>query len=58
LIDTDILSMFFRRHPGVTPRLAAYLTRYKKLDISIVTYYEIISGLKPFGCQQKNGCLP
>ena len=46
LIDTDILSMFLRNHPEVTVRFASYLARYKKMNISIITYYEIMSGLK------------
>lgn len=45
LIDTDILSMFFRNDPEVTARFASYLARHKKINISIITYYEIISGL-------------
>ena len=46
LIDTDMLSLFFKKHPNVTPRFAAYLAQYKTLNFSIVTYYEIVSGLK------------
>ncbi|MDM8542646.1 type II toxin-antitoxin system VapC family toxin [Desulfococcaceae bacterium HSG9] len=46
LLDTDILSLFFRNHPEVTSHFASYLTLYKKMNISIITYYEIISGLK------------
>ncbi len=46
LIDTDILTMFLRNHPEVTACFASYLARYKKMSISIITYYEIMSGLK------------
>ncbi len=46
LIDTDILSMFFRNFPEVTSRFSTYLAQHKKINISIITYYEIISGLK------------
>ncbi len=46
LIDTDILSMFFRNHSEVTARFASYLAQYKKMNVSIITYYEIMSGLK------------
>jgi len=38
--------MFFRNHLEVTARFASYLARYKKMSISIITYYEIMSGLK------------
>ena len=46
LIDTDILSLFFKNHPNVTARFASYLNNYKNINISIITYYEILSGLK------------
>nr|VFJ60126.1 MAG: tRNA(fMet)-specific endonuclease VapC [Candidatus Kentron sp. FW] len=45
--------MFFRGHPEVTARFAAYLARYKKINTSIVTYYEIISGLKHMDAHKK-----
>ncbi len=46
LIDTDILSLFFRGHPAVVTRFKAYTTEYKQINLSILTYYEIVSGLK------------
>ena len=46
LIDTNILSFFFRNHSLVVERFEAYLIVYSKLNISIITYYEILSGLK------------
>lgn len=46
LIDTDILSLFFKGHSRVTANFETYLDRYKKINISIITYYEIVSGLK------------
>jgi tRNA(fMet)-specific endonuclease VapC len=46
LIDTDILSLFFRNNPEVTARFSSYLEQYGIVNISIVTYYEIVSGLK------------
>jgi tRNA(fMet)-specific endonuclease VapC len=46
LIDTDILSLFLRNHPDVPTHFASYLAQYKKINISIITYYEIMSGLK------------
>jgi len=53
LIDTDILSMFFRNHPEVTAIFASYLSRHKKMNISIITYYEIMSGLKHRDARKK-----
>jgi len=46
LIDTDILSLFFRNHSEVADRFTSYLAQYKKINFSIITYYEIVSGLK------------
>jgi tRNA(fMet)-specific endonuclease VapC len=46
LIDTDILSMFLRGHRNVSDRFEAYLREYGTINLSIITYYEIVSGLK------------
>lgn len=53
LIDTDILSLFLRSHPEVTARFASYLARHRKVNISIITYYEIMSGLKHRDARKK-----
>ncbi len=46
LIDTDILSLFLRGDPKVAARFAEYLAEHEKINLSIITYYEIVSGLK------------
>ncbi|WP_017295806.1 type II toxin-antitoxin system VapC family toxin [Geminocystis herdmanii] len=46
LLDTDILSLFFRNHPQVVKNFNLYLQEYQKLNFSLITYYEILSGLK------------
>lgn len=46
LIDTDILSMFFRGNSAVVEQFAAYLVEHSKIQISLITYYEIVSGLR------------
>lgn len=46
LIDTDILSLFFRGEPTVVARFDAYIAEYDRVNISILTYYEIVSGLR------------
>ncbi len=46
LVDTDILSLFFRNKMNVVSNFEAYLKQHKKINISIITYYEILSGLK------------
>nr|VFK65624.1 MAG: hypothetical protein BECKUNK1418G_GA0071005_106618 [Candidatus Kentron sp. UNK]VFK71598.1 MAG: hypothetical protein BECKUNK1418H_GA0071006_107318 [Candidatus Kentron sp. UNK] len=45
--------MFFRKHPQIIARFANYLTRHKKIELSIITYYEIISGLKHINAHKK-----
>lgn len=46
LVDTDILSLFFRDNNNVVSHFKKYLTQYKKVNLNIITYYEILSGLK------------
>lgn len=46
LIDTDILSLFFRKNRLVVDHFKEYLKKYEKIHFSIITYYEILSGLK------------
>ena len=45
LLDTDILSAFFREIPSVTDKVNLYLLEYGKLSLSIISYYEILNGL-------------
>ena len=46
LIDTDILSLFLRNNQKVVSNVNSYLDSYKQISFSILTYYEILSGLK------------
>lgn len=46
LIDTDILSLFFRGHAEVANHFAQYISAYNVINFSLITYYEIVSGLK------------
>lgn len=46
LVDTDILSFFFKGHPSVVAHFNAYSQQYATINLSIITYYEIVSGLK------------
>ena len=46
LIDTDILSMFLRGYKKVKTRVEEYLSNYSAINISILSYYEILSGLR------------
>jgi len=46
LIDTDIISFFLRNHKNVVMKFEKYLDEFENVNFSIITYYEIISGLK------------
>lgn len=46
LIDTNIVSMFMRGHPAVKNSVAAYIQEYHRLNLSIITIYEALSGLR------------
>ncbi len=45
LIDTDILSEFFRGNSVVVANIDKYLQDFECLNISIITYYEVLNGL-------------
>lgn len=46
LVDTNILSLFFKGSPQVVDKFEAYLKAYDTINFSIITYYEVVSGLK------------
>lgn len=46
LIDTDILSLFLRGDPNVVKHAEKYVNEHQTLSFSIITLYEILSGLK------------
>lgn len=45
LIDTDILSFYFRGDSTVVELFGKYLNVFDSINISIITYYEILGGL-------------
>ncbi len=53
LLDTDILSLYFRNHPKVVEKCHLYLQQYERLNISLITYYEILRGLKHRNAQKQ-----
>lgn len=46
LVDTDILSFFFKGDTNVVERFAEYLGQFDVINISLITYYEVTAGLK------------
>ncbi|MBN1185803.1 MAG: hypothetical protein JXB49_26210 [Bacteroidales bacterium] len=45
LIDTDILSYYFKGDKTVVENFKLYLQHFDLIEISLITYYEIVSGL-------------
>jgi len=45
LIDTDIISYFLKGNEKVFLKIQEYLKDFDRINISIITYYEIVSGL-------------
>ncbi len=45
LIDTDIISYYFKGDSDVIKNFSTYLDQYDLIEISLITYYEIVSGL-------------
>lgn len=45
LINTDILSYYFKGDKTVVKNFEFYLQHYDLIEISIITYYEILGGL-------------
>ena len=45
LIDTDILSYYFKGDKKVVENFEIYLQHFELIEISIITYYEILGGL-------------
>jgi tRNA(fMet)-specific endonuclease VapC len=46
IVDTDILSFYFKGDERVVARFSEYLKEFDQVNISIITYYEILAGLK------------
>ena len=46
LLDTSILIAFLRGEEDVVSKVEAYLEEFDMLSLSIITYYEILRGLK------------
>ncbi len=46
LVDTDILSFYFKGDRKVIHRFNEYLREFDVINISIITYFEILGGLK------------
>lgn len=45
LLDTDTISYYFRNQTAVVEKVDKYLQEYGFINLSVVTYYEIMNGL-------------
>ena len=52
-LDTNIITAFLKNDLRVVERVSNYLELYDKLTINIISYYEILRGLKDLGNQEK-----
>jgi tRNA(fMet)-specific endonuclease VapC len=53
LIDTNIVSAFMRGNSQVIRKFEKYLEKHDTLTISIITYYEIMRGIKSLSSKTK-----
>lgn len=49
LLDTSILIAFLRGEKSVVTKVDAYIDEFDRFSISIITYYEILRGLRYIG---------
>ena len=45
ILDTDTISYYFRNHSHVVQKVDYYLKEYGFINLSVVTYYEVLNGL-------------
>jgi len=52
-LDTNIITAFLKNDSRVVERVSDYLEFLDKLTINIISYYEILRGLKDLGNEEK-----
>ncbi len=52
-LDTNIITAFLKKDSKVVKRVSGYLEHYDNLTINIISYYEILRGLKDLGNEEK-----
>ena len=52
-LDTNIITAFLKNDLRVVQRVSDYLELFEKLTINIISYYEILRGLKDLGNEEK-----
>lgn len=52
-LDTNIITAFLKNDLRVVQKVSDYLELFEKLTINIISYYEILRGLKDLGDEEK-----
>ena len=52
-LDTNIITAFLKNDLRVVQKVSDYLEFFEKLTINIISYYEILRGLKDLGNEEK-----
>lgn len=52
-LDTNIITAFLKKDLRVVKRVSDYLEFFDRLTINIISYYEILRGLKDLGNEEK-----
>jgi len=53
ILDTNIITAFLKGTPSVVERVEQYLNEHESLTISIISYYEVLRGLKAIGSKKR-----
>lgn len=53
LLDTSILISFLKGKQNVVTKVEDYLERFNRISLSVITYYEILRGLRYLGNERK-----
>lgn len=52
-MDTNIITAFLKGNPAVVNQVTQYINEHGSLSISVISYYEILRGLKAIGSKKK-----
>jgi tRNA(fMet)-specific endonuclease VapC len=52
-LDTNILTAFLKNDLRAVAKVSSYLENFGKLTINVISYYEILRGLKDLGSKEK-----
>jgi len=52
-LDTNILTAFLKNDLRAVAKASSYLENFDKLTINVISYYEILRGLKDLGSKEK-----